>query len=458
MKPLVVIEVPGLTRPDVEAHAPGLASLGKDGHLGTLDPILPAVTMPVHSTLMTGSLPSEHGVVANGWFERGQNEVRMWQQSGRLVQGERVWEAGKKRNPDFKCLKYFWWPGMASTADIYGNVRPIYYVDGRKGPDIYMNQPGLAEEIQSRFGTFPLFKFWGPGVDITSTRWIANTARYLFDKEQPTLSLIYLPHLDYRQQIHGPQHESIAEEVKALDELMTPHLEHFRSKGAEILILSGYHMNQVDTPIHLNRSLREQGWLKVVRNAAGELIDYGTSQAFALADHQLAHIYVRNEQIRTAVREHLSSIEGIDEILGGEALTAAGLAHANSGDLVVTAKPNAWFTYYYWQDDSAAPDFARTVAIHDKPGYDPCEMILDPSIAFPKLKVGWLLARKTLGFRYNMNVIPLDASLVKGSHGLKPTDENSAPVFIASHAMDEMPGCVPMVEVKKIMLKMIFGE
>jgi hypothetical protein len=200
------------------------------------------------------------------------------------------------------------------------------------------------------------------------------------------------------------------------------------------------------------------GWLKVVRNAVGELIDYGTSQAFAVADHQLAHVYVSDDQIRPAVRDHLKSIEGIDEVLEGEALSSVGLAHQNSGEFVVTAKPNSWFTYYYWQDDAAAPDFARTVAIHNKPGYDPCEMILDPTIPFPKLKVGWLLARKKLGFRYNMNVIPLDASLVKGSHGLKPTDGNSAPVFIASQSMDRMPESVPMVDVKSIMLKMIFGE
>lgn len=458
MKPLVVIETPGLTRAMVEAHAPGLADLGREGHFGTLDPILPALTMPVHSTLMTGSQPSRHGVVANGWFVRSQNEVRMWQQSERLVQGERVWESAKKRNSEFKCLKYFWWPGMASTADVFGNVRPIYYADGRKGPDIYMNRQGLAEEIQSRFGTFPLFKFWGPGADITSTEWIAETARYLFDKERPNLSLIYLPHLDYRQQTHGPSHESIAEEVKALNKVITRLIDHFRSKGAEILILSGYHMNQVDTPIHLNRSLREQGWLKVVRNPAGELIDYGISEAFAVADHQLAHVYVPDDRIRPAVREHLRSVEGIDEILEGESLSAAGLAHQNSGDFVVTAKSNSWFTYYYWQEDAAAPDFARTVAIHEKPGYDPCEMFLDPSIPFPRLKVGWLLAKKSLGFRYNMNVIPLNASLVRGSHGLKPTNESSAPVFIASQSISGIAERVPMVDVKKIMLRTIFGE
>ena len=456
MKPLVVMEAPGLTRAMVQAHAPGLAGLGRDGHLGALNPILPAVTMPVHSTLMTGALPSQHGVVGNGWFVRAQNEVRMWQQSERLVQGERVWEAGKKRNSEFRCLKYFWWPGMASTADVSGNVRPIYHADGRKGPDIYMNRSGLAEEVQSRFGTFPLFKFWGPGVDITSSRWISETSRYLFDKDQPTLSLIYLPHLDYRQQTHGPNHESIAEEVKNLDELMTSLIDHFRSAGAEILVLSGYHMNQVDSPIHLNRSLREQGWLKVVRNAAGELIDYGTSQAFAVVDHQVAHVYVQDERIQPAVRDHLESVEGIDSVLEGEALSEVGLAHQNSGEFVAVAKPNAWFTYYYWQDDDAAPDFARTVAIHDKPGYDPCEMFVDPRIPFPGLKLGWLLAKKALGFRYTMNVIPLDASLVRGSHGLKPKDENSAPVFIASRSMDEMSDRVPMIDVKKIMLKMIF--
>ena len=457
MQPLVIIEIPGLTCGMVERHAPRLKALSEGGRFGSLDTVVPAVTMPVHASLMTGLSPSEHGVIANGWFDRGSNEVRMWQQSERLVKGEKVWEAGRKRDSEFTCLKYFWWPGMASTADVFGNVRPVYYVDGRKGPDMYMSRPGLAEELQEKFGTFPLFKFWGPGVDISSSQWIADSARYLFDNERPTLSLIYLTHLDYRQQTHGPEDPSFENEIKAFDDLAGDLIDHFRSQGAEVMVVSGYHMNEVKTPVHLNRILRGEGWLQVLKNDAGELIDYGCSDAFAVPNHQVAHVYVMNPEVKPAVKEKLSSVSGIASVLDGEEIRIAGLEHPNSGELVVMAEKNAWFTYYYWSSDGNAPDFARTVAIHDKPGYDPCEMIVDPEIAFPRLKIAWKLFQKVLGFRYTMDFVPLDASLVKGSHGLKPDGRDESPVFISSAGSSSGEHeTILMTEMKEEMLRVIF--
>jgi predicted AlkP superfamily pyrophosphatase or phosphodiesterase len=405
---------------------------------------------------MTGLTPADHGVVGNGWYHRDHNEVMMWRQSERLVSGEKVWEAAKQRNPAFTCFKHFWWPGMASTADISINVRPAYHADGRKSADIYTNQDGLAAEIQKRLGMFPLFSFWGPATSIKSSEWIADSAKYVFDKEKPTLSLVYLTHLDYNQQTLGPSDPQIDVDVAEIDRVAGDLIDHVTKAGARALVLSGYHMNAVDTPVHLNRLFREAGWLKVIRNATGELLDYGESKVFAVADHQVAHIYVQDASLTAEVKAAVEGCDGVARVLDAQPGTE--IAAAGSGELVAVAAKNAWFTYYYWQDDADAPDFARTVAIHAKPGYDPCEMLLDPKLPAAKARIVAKVLKKKLGFRYLMDVIPLDASLIKGSHGLLPDGDDEAPVLISSATAPSLSGqAVPMTDIKRLMLDLVFG-
>ena len=459
MKRLLVLDIPGLSRGMVEQHAPALRALGVRGAMTGIDPVLPAVTMPAQASVYTGVPPADHGVVANGWFHRNHNEVMFWRQSEGLVEAEPVWEAAKARDRNFTCFKHFWWPGMASSADRYVNVRPAYFADGRKAPDIYANAPGLARELQDKFGVFPLFKFWGPMTSIESTHWIAETAKYLMVKEQPTLSMVYLPHLDYKQQSHGPAHPDIAAEVAALDAVAGDLIEFAGLQGdMEVMALSTYHMNAVDQPVHLNRLFREQGWLDVIHNATGELIDFGTSEVFAVADHQCAQVYVRDPERVSEVRAMLLEVEGVAQVFNREDQADAGVDHANAGELFVLAEKNAWFTYYYWLDDANAPDFARTIAIHAKPGYDPCELFLDPTLAAPKLKIAGALLKKKLGMRYLLDVIPLDAGLVKGSHGLRPDADEEYPVFLSSVAVEQCPDILPMTGLKQRMLDLIFDS
>jgi predicted AlkP superfamily pyrophosphatase or phosphodiesterase len=455
MRPLVVIELPGLSQRHLE-HAPAIRAVAEAGYRAALDPIAPAVTMPAHASMLTGLRPSEHGVVGNGWYFRDHNEVMMWRQSEGLVHGEKVWEAGRKRNSHFRCLKHFWWPGMNSTADLYTNVRPAYHADGRKSQDMYANRPGLARTLQERFGTFPLFHFWGPGANIKSSAWIAESAKFLFDREQPTLSLVYLPHMDYRQQVLGPNSAEIATDVKEIDAVVGDLVKHVQAAGAEVMILSSYTMNDVDTPVDLNRHLRRENLLQVVENVTGELIDFAESAAFAVADHQFAHVYVRNPQQVCEVRSFLEGIPGVAKVLDREGQAAIGMDHAQSGELVVLAESNAWFTYYYWLDADAAPDFARTIAIHAKPGYDPCEMIMDPSITLPKVKIARKVAWKILGGRMVMDVIPTDASLIKGSHGVHVPGEENQALYICSRPPMEPAEAIPMTRVKQEMLAAIF--
>ena len=352
MRQLVVIELPGFSQRHLE-HAPAIRALAEAGFQAALAPVTPAVTMPAHASLLTGLPPREHGVVANGWYFREHNEVMMWRQSEGLVSGEKVWEAGRRRNSHFRCLKHFWWPGMNSTADLYTNVRPAYHADGRKSPDIYANRPGLARTLQDKFGTFPLFHFWGPATNIKSSAWIADSAKFLFDREQPTLSLIYLPHMDYRQQTLGPESAEIATDVKEIDAVVGDLVKHVQAAGAEVMLISSYTMNQVDTPVDLNRHLRRQDWLQVIENATGELIDFAESAAFAVTDHQIAHVYVRNPQQVCDVRSFLEGIPGVAKVLDREGQAALGMDHPNSGELLVLAEP--WPSPHTWSLPALVP-------------------------------------------------------------------------------------------------------
>jgi predicted AlkP superfamily pyrophosphatase or phosphodiesterase len=184
--------------------------------------------------------------------------------------------------------------------------------------------------------------------------------------------------------------------------------------------------------VHLNRIFRERGWLTIKDELGLEILDAGASQVFTVADHQVAHIYLNDRSLEKSVRAVLETTPGVGEILGDAEKSAAGIAHPRAGNLIAVAAENAWFTYYYWRDDARAPDFARTVDIHRKPGYDPAELFLDPKIPAVKLKIAWRLLQKKLGFRRLMDVIPLDATLVKGSHGRRPVDKTDWPVFITS--------------------------
>lgn len=453
MHQLAIIELPAFSKKFLK-YAPKLSAFADKHQLGSLTPELPAVTMPGHASLSTGTPISDHGVIANGWYFREHNDVMMWRQSEKLIQAETIWDAAKKRNEAFKSFKHFWWPGMASSTDIYCNVRPAYFADGRKSGDIYCNKSNYSTLLQEKFGTFPLFNFWGPASNIKSSEWIANTAKFIIEKEQPDLSLIYLPHLDYKQQVIGPNDPAMKKEVEALDNVLDELVQFLEKQNIRILILSSYHMNQVDKAIPINKIFREKKLLKVIKNPTGELIDFAESQAFAVADHQFANVYIKNQSSIQSIQSELKSIDGINLVLDKEEQKSKGLSHKHTGDLMIFADKNAWFNYYYWLDEQFAPDFARTVAIHAKPGYDPCELIVDPNITMPKLKIATKLIRKKMGFRYTMDLIPIDSSLIKGSHGLLPDTEEEVPILISTDGM--LNEKTKMTDIKDIALKLIF--
>jgi len=447
MKPVLVLDVVGLTARQIGAETPHLAALARRGTMAPMGAVLPAVTLTAQATLLTGRSPSDHGAVGNGWYFRELGEALFWRQANALVAGEKLYERARARDTRFTCAKLFWWWNLGAAVDWSLTPRPFYPADGRKILDVYgtprgaAGKPDFDAEVTRALGPFPFFDFWGPKAGLASSRWIADATLHTLAQHRPTLTLVYLPHLDYDHQRFGPEHERSRAALREVDALVGELVRAADELGAETLVVSEYGIEAVDRPVFLNRVLREAGLLAVRYSpATGEGLDPFASRAFAVVDHQLAHVYVKDPGDLARVRAALERLEGVAEVLDEAGKRAAGLAHPRSGELVCVARRGAWFAYPYWLDDSRAPDFARTVDIHRKPGYDPCELFVDPALRFPALRVARRLAQKKLGMRYLMDVIPLDASLVRGSHGRLPDDARDGPVFLASVPLERCGG------------------
>ncbi|AKU20833.1 alkaline phosphatase family protein [Massilia sp. MB5] len=459
MQPLLILNIVGLTPRLLGPYTPRLSAFAARGALRHMSSAAPGLTCTVQSNLLTGSTPQQHGIVGNGWYFRDTAEIGFWRQSNRLVAGEKIWDAGKQRDPRFSCANLCWWYNMAASHDVGLTPRPIYKADGQKLPDCYTKPAAWRDELQWELGPFPLFQFWGPATSIASSRWIAGAARLALRTYDPTLSLVYLPHLDYDLQRHGPDpsHPAVRRSLAEIDRVAGELIAHAEAAGRRVLLLSEYGITAADRPVHLNRHLRAAGLLAVRTEDGGELLDPIASDAFAVADHQIAHVYVADAARIDAVQRLLAAVPGVEAVLRGPQRARLGLDHARSGELVVLADARSWFSYYYWLDDRRAPDFARTVDIHRKPGYDPAELFFDRQLPYPKLTVLHRLLQRKLGLRALMDVIGLDATLVKGSHGRPPDDPDDGALIVADHP-DALPaGIIAAEAVKALALDMIFA-
>ncbi|MEV6608014.1 nucleotide pyrophosphatase/phosphodiesterase family protein [Kutzneria sp. NPDC051319] len=456
MNRMVVLDVVGLT-PRLLAHMPNLRALADRGFSAELGTVLPAVTCSAQSTFLTGVEPAGHGVVGNGWYFRDLGEVLLWRQHNALVGGDKLWDAARRHKPDYTVANICWWYAMGADVDWTVTPRPIYYADGRKEQDCYTWPPSLHDELTARFGPFPLFRYWGPTASIESTKWIIDAARHVFAAQRPDLTLVYVPHLDYDLQRYGPHGSEAVLAARELDRELAPLLADASAAGATVVALSEYGITPVDRPVDINRLLRREGLLSVHTQDGMEYLDPWTSRAFAVADHQVAHVYVRDPADRDTVAELIARLDGVDEVLDEVGKKSAGLDHERAGDLVAVADRRSWFTYYYWLDDRNAPDFARSVEIHRKPGYDPAELLYDHTDPLVRVRAAMTLARKKIGLRYQMRVVPLDPSRVRGSHGRLPDDPADGPVLVcdAGGAARER---LAATEVKQLLLELALGE
>lgn len=450
MKPLVLLDIVGMT-PRLLAHMPSVAKIGWQAELGT---VLPAVTCSAQSTFLTGTMPAQHGIVGNGWYFRDLGEIYLWRQHNKLVLGDKLWESARSEHPGYKAANVCWWYAMGASTDLTVTPRPIYYADGRKSPDCYTRPVRLHDELTGALGEFPLFQYWGPTASIASSKWIIGASRKILAEHRPDLLMVYIPHLDYDLQRFGPDAPEAAAAARAVDAEIAPLLDDALAAGATVVALSEYGITEAHRAIDINRALRADGLLEVYTQDGMEYLDPWISRAFAVADHQVAHVYVADNDDLPRVKALLGRLSGVDLVLDRAEQARYQLDHPRAGELVAVAEPDAWFTYYYWLNDDRAPDFARGVEIHRKPGYDPAELFFNPADRFVKAKAGLNLVKKKAGLRYTMNVVPLDPSPVRGSHGRLPDSPQDGPVLLCSDPREPDSGRLAATDVHDLLLGM----
>jgi predicted AlkP superfamily pyrophosphatase or phosphodiesterase len=460
MQPLVLLNTVALNARRLE-HAPGLHALARAGWQRPLREVMPAVTCTAQASMLTGQTAQGHGIVGNGWYWRDTGEVRFWLQSNRLIQAEPLYVTARRhaqqRGQTFRCAKLFWWFNQGAAVDISVTPKPHYGADGNKVFDVTGTPEELPEQLKRQLGPFPFQTFWGPMAGLPCTEWIGRCAAAVLREHRPDLTLVYLPHLDYDTQRLGPDGCDWPRLVRELDSACAPVLDAAREVGARVWVVNEYTHVQVDLPVYLNRALRQAGLLQVRRGPFGEILDTFTSTALAVCDHQVAHVYVNDPDAMGRVRDLLHELEGVGRVLADGERGDIGLDHDRAGDLVVLSTPRAWFAYPFWHDDRLAPDYARTVNIHAKPGYDPCELFFDPRLAWPKGRAMRRLLQKKLGFRTLFDVVPLDARLVKGSHGLPVENAQDCPVLIGDGPVPEGAE-LPMTTVRDLVLQALGME
>jgi hypothetical protein len=413
-QPAVLLSVPALRERDVRVM-PRLRELTAGGEIAELRPGFPAVTCPVQANMTTGQSPAVHGVVANGFYWRQRRQVEMWTSPNECIGRPQLWDFLSHHESGLTSAVWFPLHSKGCEADYVCTPAPIHNPDGSESLWCYTRPGDLYGTLRDQLGHFPLQHFWGPMANIASTAWIAASAIHAARQWQPDFFYIYLPHLDYAAQRSGPDSAAADAAVADLDEVLGRLAAGFHEAyGREILwlVAGEYPILPVDHVSYPNRLLREAGLLQVRQEDDGEHLDLDASQAWAMVDHQFSHVFVAggDPAVIRRVVDVLGSQPGIAEVLSGSQRAKYHLDHPHSGEVVVISRPDSWQAYYWWRDDAQAPAFARTVDIHRKPGYDPVELFLDP------------LARS----------IPLDAGLVKGSHGAPADESRQRTVLVAS--------------------------
>ena len=432
----ILLDVVGLEQKHLDSGLlPNIAKITENGEAAKLEPTFPAVTSTVQASILSGKYPREHGIIANGLYDRNTYSVSFWEQSSSLVQAQRVWDTIKYKNSK-KTAVLFWQNTMYANSDIVVTPRPIH-LDDKMVMWCYSKPVGYYEKLKEKLGEFNLASYWGPLASSKSSEWIANAAEYTLESERPNFLFVYVPHADYSAQRFGKQAVQVRDDLKKADEIVGKLAQKATDLGIrdemQFVIISEYAFNDVNGAVPLNLVLRDAGLLSIRTIQEKEYLDFEYSKAFAMVDHQVAHIYIK-DGYEGETRKTLETTSGVDRILDGAGKRELGIDHERSGELIAISARDKWFSYYWWHDESRAPDFARKVDIHRKPGYDPVELFID---------------QKTKS-------IPLEASLVKGSHGRPPdlqTEEGLA--FYASsrkHGITSDSGSARCVDIMRFLV------
>ena len=434
MKKLIVFDVVGLTKSNLEKLSlPNISKIFEKGSISSIIPSFPAVTCSVQATITSGYQPSEHGIISNGYYDRNSKTVSFWEQPDSLVEKPRLWDVLKKSNPNLKTAVLFWQNSLYINSDIVITPKPIHH-ENKLEMWCYSKPVNYYEEVVEELGEFDLKWYWGPLASLKSSQWILNAAQYTIKKQSPDLLMVYLPHLDYSAQKYGPDSDEFRQSILELDKILGDFVEFLHSEGKneyEIVILSEYGFNSVNQSLSPNLILRNEGLLSV-RNIGGkDYLDYEHSKAFAMVDHQMAHVYIKpgyDEKIKKIFENQ----KGISQVMDKKLQQENHINHPKSGELILCSKNNYWFNYYWWDEISKAPPFAFTVDIHRKPGFDPLELFFDPST----------------------KTISLDTSLIKGSHGVfQKEDTSNLPIFGMSDRSQQLPEIIDMTQLSPTILK-----
>ena len=452
---MLVLNVAALSPWEIGSDCPTFESLSNDGTMRALAAPEPALTCPSHATMLTGLEPKDHGIVANGWYDGETAHVANWGRSDRLVAGEKIWEAAKRRAPDFKTVNLFWRFCTHSSAEITLTERPTYFANGRKGADVYGQPQAFRDAVSAELGSFPFFHFWGPKAGLPSSKWIVDVARKALRDEAPDLLLCYAPGLDYEVQRFGPKSDAARGALRQGDDIYRPLIEDALSADMDVCVVSDYGFTTVDRAVFPNRILREAGYITIDPAVNGALLEPGASRAFAVCDNQAAHVYVNDPDDIPSVRALLLSADGIRDVHGPDSADSVCLGHKRSGQLLAIAEPNTWFAYPYWTDASEEPDFAHCVDIFRKPGFDPCELFLRQG-ASGKVHMAKRFLQLKTGIRAPFDVISTDTSLIRGSRNIRPESDADGAVLLTSWRQDDTH-TLPMSALKQVLLDRIFG-
>jgi predicted AlkP superfamily pyrophosphatase or phosphodiesterase len=424
-KHLIVFNVVGLESSNVFAEdLPNIQQIAEQGAYCPVTPVFPAVTSTVQASLLTGKYPNEHGIISNGTYDRSNYSVSFWDQDSSLVKARRIWDIlDGGLSGEVKSAVLFWQNTLYAKSDVVVTPKPIH-LENRMIMWCYSRPPSFYDEVlKPKLGEFQLATYWGPFASSKSTEWIAGATEVTFETQRPSILFTYFPHVDYSAQRFGKNSREVKVDLVKADNLIGGCIERVKKldlfDNTEFVVLSEYPFSDVEGFINLNQMLRDEGFLQVRQIGGYEFIDFEYSDAFAMVDHQVAHIYVKLPVQIDQVKKYLEKFPGIDKVLStGSEKHKYQIDHPKSGDLIAISEKNKWFTYYWWYDPVLAPPFATTVDIHRKPGYDPVELFFD----------------------HHKKSIPLDASLVRSSHGrpLQSDTDVSSSIFITSRKSERV--------------------
>ena len=451
----IIIDIVGLEFDHLRSGiTPNILRMANEGESAKMEPVFPAVTCTVQASLLSGTYPNQHGIISNGFYDRTNHNISFWEQSSDMVQTARIWDIQKNKTKNnnsyinnvsssFKTAVLFWQNTMYSKADVVVTPRPLH-LDNGMVMWCYSKPVGYYDQqLKANFGEFNLATYWGPFASYKSSEWITQATIYTLQKHRPNLLFTYIPHVDYSAQRFGKSSSQVRDDLKIADGFVGRIVQKTVDLGikdeSHFVILSEYGFNDVSAAVPLNLKLREAGLLATRIIQDKEYMDYEFSNAFAMVDHQIAHIYIK-EGFANETKKAVESIAGIDRLLYGEEKKQLNIDHERSGEIIAISGKDKWFSYYWWYDQERAPNFTRSVDIHRKPGYDPVELFLDP----------------------NTRSIPQDTSLIKGSHG-RPVD----PITGEGHALyvssrksgildnNNSADCVNCVDVGKYLISLV---